>query len=362
MLPFDYNESEDMWTLLKNTEKPIVMYGTGDGADKILRIFSEHEIQISDIFVSDEFYRGKEFHDFKTYRYSDISEKYDDFIIVLAFAVFRDDMISYVKELMKRHIVIAPYVPVFGNVFFDMNFVNNNSDKIQEAYTCLEDNISKETFKNIFMYRISGNPQYLFDCESNRKDVLDNIIKLGLHEKYVDLGAYRGDTIEEFLKITDSEFDGILALEPDIKNYKKCIEYINSLPEDIKIKIRVLNMASWDKKDILKFDGEGGRNSTLVPQKVKKITAVEATDLDSVLNGELCSFVKMDVEGAEAETLNGMKNTICACKPKLIVSAYHKTPDIFELPLLIKSLCGDYKIFLRHHTYIPDWETNYYCI
>lgn len=362
MLTIDSFEVENMWHLLKTTDKPIVMYGTGDGAEKILHTFSEHSIKIEDIFVSDDFYRGKEFCGYKTYKYSDLLNKYGDFIIVLAFAVFRDDMISYVKELMKKHKVIAPYVPVFGDVYFDEKLLSDNKETIKDAYNCLYDELSRDTFKAILKYRISGDPSYLFNCETDRNDIFKEIIKLGDNEDFVDLGAYRGDTIGEFITMTNGHFSSILAFEPDTKNYNKCIDFVNSLPETYSKKICVINRASWSKEEVLNFSGEGGRNSSLVPQKEKKLYRVFASDLDSVLSGASCSYIKMDVEGAEAETLIGMKNTINAFKPKLIVSAYHKTCDIFELPLQIKSLNSCYRIYLRHHTYVPDWETNYYCI
>ena len=35
-------------------------------------------------------------------------------------------------------------------------------------------------------------------------------------------------------------------------------------------------------------------------------------------------------------------------------------PDIFELPLLIKTLNPSYKLYIRHQLYIPAWETNLY--
>ena len=83
--------------------------------------------------------------------------------------------------------------------------------------------------------------------------------------------------------------------------------------------------------------------------------------MDSLLCGIRAGYVKADVEGADYETLLGMKNTLKA-KPKLNFAAYHRTEDIFRLPLLIHALNPTYRIFLRHHPYIPAWDTNLYCI
>ena len=89
-------------------------------------------------------------------------------------------------------------------------------------------------------------------------------------------------------------------------------------------------------------------------------TQVEARAVDSVC--EKATYIKMDVEGAEYETLNGCKNIILTQKPALAVSAYHRAGDIFSLVLHISSLNPDYKIYLRHHRYLPSWETNIYAV
>ena len=120
-----------------------------------------------------------------------------------------------------------------------------------------------------------------------------------------------------------------------------------------------INKASYSDKRVVKFEGGGGRNSNIVDDGD---ICVHNTDVDSVLTGHAATYIKMDVEGAEAETLEGLKNTLAKDKPKLAVSAYHRTVDLFTLPRLISSMNPEYKIYLRHHPYIPDWETNIYCI
>ena len=54
------------------------------------------------------------------------------------------------------------------------------------------------------------------------------------------------------------------------------------------------------------------------------------------------------------------EETIRAQKPVMEIAAYHKNEDLFAIPLQILAICPDYKVYLRHHPYIPAWETNYY--
>ena len=68
----------------------------------------------------------------------------------------------------------------------------------------------------------------------------------------------------------------------------------------------------------------------------------------------------MDNEDSEHQALLKASNTKKKYYPSIMVSIYHRKEDIVELPLLIKALNKDYKLYMRHHLYIPAWETNLY--
>ena len=119
------------------------------------------------------------------------------------------------------------------------------------------------------------------------------------------------------------------------------------------------------------FQRQAGRNSTLAQfaapglehRKVKEIP-VGMDSLDHLLQQESLSptLLKLDVEGAEQEALQGSRETILRCRPKIILSAYHRSDDLFRLPLYLHSLNPDYRFYLRHHPYVPAWETNFYVV
>ena len=52
----------DVWQYLRGIDRPIVMYGTGNGADRIFSVFGRLGITVSAIFASDGFVRSRTFH------------------------------------------------------------------------------------------------------------------------------------------------------------------------------------------------------------------------------------------------------------------------------------------------------------
>ena len=54
-------KEQNVWETLKNDNKPVVLYGMGLGAEKIMDTLAQYGVEIADIFASDEFVRGHSF-------------------------------------------------------------------------------------------------------------------------------------------------------------------------------------------------------------------------------------------------------------------------------------------------------------
>lgn len=346
------NEKENVWDYLSKSDKPIAVYGTGNGAQKIMETLEAHGGKVSDIFASDEFVRGHSFLGFKVMKYAEICEKYEDFIVVLGFATHLDSVLGKIRQISLQHPVFAPDVPVAGNGLFTIDYVKKNEEKFDFVYSRLADDESRRVYLDIINFKISGKIKYLFDSFCDKENIYRDILKLKSNETIIDLGAYDGDTIREFTDFTSGRYKHIYALEPDAKNYKKLIKNTADMKN-----ITAFNMGAWDKRDILIFDKKAGRNSKLSSEGIP----VEVTDIDSLIDDNI-TMIKMDIEGAELHALEGAKKIIEKNKPKLYVCAYHRNEDLFSLPIKILQLNENYKIYFRHSKYIPAWECNFYCV
>ena len=346
--------TETVWDRLKNEKRPIVLYGMGDGADKILRVFEGCGIKASGVFASDEFVRG---HDFAGFPVRTLAQTIDifgkDIVIVISFASQRAEVLEKMYELDTRFDVVAPDVPVAGEGVFDLEFVNEHRNEFDKVFELLADERSKQVLDEMICFKLTGKIEHLRLGEDNKSEIFTNILKPSLNEHFVDLGAYNGDTIREILSYTHGKFASITALEPDKRNFKKLTKYVEeNLSGDIKLE----NAGAWDSDCILTFAERAGRNSRIS----KKGIETNMRAVDSILAGKECTFLKMDVEGSEKEAIFGAMQTLQKWKPKLNIAAYHRNEDLFALILQIYEICPEYKFYIRHHPYVPAWDVNLY--
>ena len=376
MLPF-INEENTLWEYLKTAGKPVVLYGTGDGADKVLARLAETGVPVSGIFASDEFVRGQQFHGFTVQAYSELLAIRETVIVLIAFASELPEVIERFYKLASVHETYAPHVPVFSREeTVTMAWIKKYERELQTVYERLADSVSRETFASVLNYKLSGRISYLQACATNRAEDLKTIFSFGGEETYLDLGAYNGDTVQEFLQLTRGRYKKIVALEPDPKNFKKLTDFVRQ--NELK-NVTCLQAGVWNDCGSLELTGNGGRQSTFweadrpgfatqnlsqtgsMKKKIKK-QQVTVVSVDTVLGNDHADYMKFDVEGVEKEALEGAAGHLApdgnGALPKLLVAAYHHDEDLFALPLLLWKLQPEYKIYLRKHPYVPAWEIN----
>ena len=356
------NIKTDLWHYLASSGRPIVMYGMGNGADKIIAVCEKYGIEISDFFASDGFVRGHSFHGKTVISYSAMKEKYagQNPIVLLSFASSLPDVMALFKKVGEECELYAPDVPVFGETLFTIEFFEENRARFEAVYELLADEESKRIYENVISYKLTGDIKYLWESESDKQAVYEKILDCKSISSFVDLGAYNGDTIREMLHFNPN-LKNAIALEPDARNFRKLNEYVQTLEY---IDIKCINSGAWCESTTLLFDASGNRNAGIVSKGniVSKIKEVSVVSVDAVLVGASVDYIKYDVEGSEKEALLGSKNTIQKHSPKLLVSLYHRSEDLFVLPELVKQINTDYSLYLRRFPYIPAWDLNLYAI
>lgn len=361
-------EKQDVWQRLQSCNKPVVVYGMGDGAVKILQVMQRYGIRPAAMFASDDFARGNSFMGYTVGKLRDVQAVYDDFIIVLAFAVRDLPTIERIRALSQQYELVAPDVPVAGVELFNMEFVRRHEQDFLQVEQLFADEQSRKVLHDMVNFKLSGKLEYLFDCETDPQEAYENILRPTPRESFADLGAYRGDTIAELMHYAGG-CERVFAFEPDAKTYPKLLAAVEQM--GLADRATCVQRAAYSHWEMLEFDSRAGRQSALrepslvtgVQGSAKaKIRQVQGQALDELAGEHSVTLINMDVEGAERLALQGCRQVITRDRPKMLIAAYHRSEDLFALPQQIAAIRPDYRFYLRHYRYIPAWDVNLYCV
>jgi len=184
-----------------------------------------------------------------------------------------------------------------------------------------------------------------------------DVFRASPDEVFVDCGAFTGDTIEAFIGARGGRFESIVAIEPDAVNCRELRARIDDWGRSGIGPIRVEPVAAGSRRGRLRFETTGTAGSSVG----SGVDTVEVVPLDEILAGDEATYIKFDVEGAEHDALLGASATIRAWMPVLAVCLYHKPADLWDLPLLIRSLGPEYRMYLRRYS-DERWESVCYAV
>ncbi len=309
---------------------------------------------------------------------------------------------SLIKKLIRKKRIKKKF-----NQFYDVK-------RLIESYNMFSDEYSKNMFLNVALYRISGQillrfpifySKHFSQFDKYDKMLIDkeeivlwndrmhlkkynlsnmgydlnlwytpegisinydleqyrylNIVKADMSDNVIDCGACYGDTALYFAsKSNDGEVYAFEFVPDNIEIFEKNME----LNPKYKNKIHLHKYAVSDTSgDNLYFDSNGPATSCseYSNQDNTIVNTITIDDFAKQNNIQKVDFIKMDIEGFEAQALKGAINTIRRFKPKLAICAYHKNEDLVVLPHLIKSILPEYNLYLDHYT-ISRTETVIY--
>ena len=104
----------DIWQTLAKEERPLVIYGMGNGADKLIERLARIGKTPAAVFASDDFVRGQSFHGFRVCRFSEICERFYDFVILVSFGSRLPAVMSTLFHMAEQYPLFLPDMPVVG--------------------------------------------------------------------------------------------------------------------------------------------------------------------------------------------------------------------------------------------------------
>lgn len=238
------------------------------------------------------------------------------------------------------------------------NKIFAQAEDVQKVFHLWADDISRSEYLGQVLWRTSLDrsvlPPHLAQNEIYFAD--DLIVPLA-DEVFVDCGAFDGDSVQEYLNHRADSFSQIIAIEPDPANYKVLETRVASLPIEMAGRIQVLQSAVGLKREIVTFNATGTAGSSIGESDYE----VQCVPLNDILKDIAPTFIKMDIEGAEYQAIDGGRDTIGKHLPVLAICLYHHQEDLWRIPLLIHSISNQYQLFLRRYS-DECWELVCYAV
>lgn len=238
---------------------------------------------------------------------------------------------------------INPDEDVWDLLYDRLNQLKNHREDFIWLFEELVDYRSKMVLNGILHYWVEYDYKLATKInETNYNSYFDlDIIQPDPEEVFVDLGAYIGDTIEDFVR--------------DMGIYKKI--YCYEITKDTFEKLQK-NLSKYENI-VLNNKGVGEKNGVMYISDSADISAnkiaeqgeneIEIVTLDEDIK-EKITFIKMDIEGAEQQALKGAERHVREEKPKLAICTYHNNHDIWQIPRMIRDMNSEYKLYMRCNT------------
>jgi hypothetical protein len=112
---------------------------------------------------------------------------------------------------------LQKYGLTYTNV--DAFVFKKNIEKIKAVYNTLEDDISKDVYIHLIQSRILNSTIIESFVSNEQYFLLPQFLERSEQEVFVDLGAYVGDSLEQYINKKSGVFGKIYAFEPDTLNF-----------------------------------------------------------------------------------------------------------------------------------------------
>lgn len=244
--------------------------------------------------------------------------------------------------------------PTKGMLYAEKYFSEHQKD-VETTAALFADDLSRDVYFAAIHYRKTHNPKDAPVYSKHDQYFVKDLVPLSPQEVFVDCGAFDGDTMREFIKVTKGHYQSIVCFEP-VEEYHKRLKKRGKAKQ-----VTSINAGVYKETTTLHFHAEEGKGSAISVKEDERTITVPVRAIDDVPECQNATFIKMDVEGSELDALHGAEQTILRNKPKLAICIYHKHRDFVAIPKWIHELVPEYKLYVRHHAFSVN-ETVLYAI
>jgi FkbM family methyltransferase len=185
-------------------------------------------------------------------------------------------------------------------------------------------------------YNLAEQAREIYDRNGRGVKAGDIVLDCG-----ANVGTYARHALKKGAKL-------VVAIEPAPEN----LEVLRrNLAEEVAAgRVIIYPKGVWDKDDFLELHVDphnSAADSFVIAHKdwgkVEKVPLTTIDKLVEELKLERVDYIKMDIEGAETNALEGGKSTIQKYMPRMALSTYHQPDHPKRIPELVRGLSSKYQ-------------------
>jgi hypothetical protein len=358
------NKTDEFMRALSDTEKPLILFGAGDKGRGAHKILSEKDIKIECFCDNNSALCLTDYRNTPVYSYDMVRYLYPRYTMLLTITKTKaDTVMAQLAGYHDSNKAVHFCVPFdLADTLLSADFIKKEKAAFNSIYDRLADDKSRAVMREALLYKATGNA----DCFTltDGSDNFDDLLAGHKHgAAYLDLYYSNLDGIFQFLSFCGGNYDSVTAVSPVRLQHEKLLAAVQT--QGIH-RAEIHNAAYWNNPDILNipfvhwhsgnkagnprfvYDNEGISHLSLLQNSPAKYAAfAQVMSADKILNGRKASLVRITSVGNDFEIINGLKNTILDYKPAIIMEYGGSAGDLTSIPLFLRELKSDYKIYLR---------------
>ncbi|MFG0600633.1 FkbM family methyltransferase [Delftia sp. WSY_4] len=178
----------------------------------------------------------------------------------------------------------------------------------------------------------------------------------------IDAGAFVGDTAVLFHQEAqgDCQIHAFELLDENLALLRHNLA-VNDIADDVHVCHLALTARSGDVVNI-KAPPVQGATSIFGDAGGKPVETITIDDYVRSAGLQRVDFIKMDIEGAERQALQGALQTLQTHRPRLALCIYHLWDDSYEIPRIIASSGVAYRYDFKWAELTNGWEAVLLCM
>lgn len=229
-------------------------------------------------------------------------------------------------------------VPFWTNNVPDIDL---NGPRYDELRAGLADEESRSTLDALLHFRYTN-------------DYLSGGLRYHLHDQYwesfvpmerirsfVDGGCFDGQTALQFIS-RQPAYTRVDVFEPFPESMANVQRNLADRPN-----VHAHPFAILNERKTLRFTTDAGSANGLSEQGDIQ---VNTCSIDEELVGVQVDYLKLDIEGAEPEAVDGAARLISEQRPVMAICVYHDQSHFWRIPEKVLALRSDYQVYLRHYS------------